>query len=548
MDVDKVSFYPLLLDILTDISEAHFVAIDLELSGVVTKGLNNSTGKPFLQRRYQETKEAAERYQILQFGLTCVQQDVATQKYILKPYNFDLSPIVAERGLDIERIFSFQSGAVGFLLKSGFDLGRPFYRGVPYLSRSEAKEARDKHAKRQDKSALADIQIKPTETESLAFLERVRSEITGWLTSPTAAATNYVNIAPVGAETFQDGDASEELSRFEKRLVHQLVRAEYPELVSVSKRGFIQVIRYDKEREDKITADRKREMNERVNRQKGVGAEQGGRRGVGSADRGGVATFVEARVDQSSREAAGAQTSMSTNAAPQAPGRQLKRPGRGAAVPARAQGAEIAQDREGFESVADNLHQFALDELANAPKQRVTTLPKFAGRRRNMERKATEPRIRDDEDVHMDSDGDYVYDTYVLAPIDGAAPPDISMSNELSDIDIGYLIITDEDQSVWETYIEDEPGDQNCDTDDEDENAEDYYGADYPEDEMASDDEGGRNAYGYRANGASDVEEWDEDTGAYSDDGEFERTMNPWKAKTPREFVTHQESADAADE
>ncbi|KAK0812722.1 hypothetical protein LTR75_004855 [Friedmanniomyces endolithicus] len=269
MDVDKVSFYPLLLDILTDISEAHFVAIDLELSGVPSKGLNNGTGKPSLQRRYQETREAAERYQILQFGLTCVQQDLATQKYILKPYNFDLSPIIAERGLDIERIFSFQSGAAEFLLKCGFDLGRPFYRGVPYLSRLEAKEARDKHAKRQDKSALADIQIKPTETDALAFLERVRSEITAWLTTRTEEFTNYLDIAPVGAETFKDGDASEELSRFEKRLVHQLVRAEYPELVTISKRGYIQVVCYDKEREDKITADRKREMNERVNRQKG---------------------------------------------------------------------------------------------------------------------------------------------------------------------------------------------------------------------------------------------------------------------------------------
>ncbi|KAK3067799.1 hypothetical protein LTR53_015110 [Teratosphaeriaceae sp. CCFEE 6253] len=269
MDVDNVSFYPLLLDLLTDISEAHFVAIDLELSGVVTKGANNGTGKPSLQHRYLETKEAAERYQILQFGVTCVSQDVASQKYIFKPYNFDICPIIAEKGVDIERIFSFQSGAAEFLLKTGFDLARPFKHGVPYLSRAETREARDKHAKRQDKSAMADIQIKPTEIESLAFLQRVRDELSAWLISPTAAATNYVNIAPVGAETINDGEAADELSRYEKRLVHQLVRAEYPDLVTVSKRGFIQVIRYDKEREDKITESRKRDSDERIARQKG---------------------------------------------------------------------------------------------------------------------------------------------------------------------------------------------------------------------------------------------------------------------------------------
>ena len=146
MEVDKLSFYPLLIDILTDISEAHFVAIDLELSGVPSKqsGSGDGSGKPTLQQRYLETKEAAERYQILQFGLTCVKQDVENGKYVLKPYNFDLNPLIDQRGLDIERIFSFQSGAVEFLLKVGFSMSKPFHAGVPYLSRKEAKEAREK--------------------------------------------------------------------------------------------------------------------------------------------------------------------------------------------------------------------------------------------------------------------------------------------------------------------------------------------------------------------------------------------------------------------
>lgn len=270
MDIDKVSFYPLLLDILSDISEAHCVAIDLELSGVCSKdSWGKESGKPTLQERYLETKEAAERYQILQIGLTCIDQDAETGKYTLKPYNFDLCPIINERGLDVERIFSFQSGAAEFLLKVGFDMNRPFSMGVPYLSRDEAKEARDKYARRQDKSAMADILIKPTEVESLAFLERVRGEIKAWIQSNSGS---YVNIAPVShaAGADRDGELStEELSRFEKRLVHQLVRAEFPELVSISKKGFIQVVPLDQEREDRIAAHRKVEMEERVNRQKG---------------------------------------------------------------------------------------------------------------------------------------------------------------------------------------------------------------------------------------------------------------------------------------
>ena len=277
MEVDKVSFYPLLLDVLTDISESHFVTFDLELSGIPSKVARSGEGKgrQTLQERYTEVKEAAERYQILQIGLTCVQQDVQKQKYILKPYNFELSPVILEKGLDIERIFSFQSGAAEFLLKVGFDMSLPFERGVPYLSRPETKEAREKHANRQDKSAIADIQLKPTEVESLAFLERVRTDIRTWLESRKHNATEYVNIgsAPDEYDNDEPGmnntEPQAELSRFEKRLVHQLVRAEFPELVTISKRGFVQIVRFNKEREDRIAAERVRELEERIGRQKG---------------------------------------------------------------------------------------------------------------------------------------------------------------------------------------------------------------------------------------------------------------------------------------
>ena len=272
MDVDKASFYPLLLDILTDISTATFVSIDLELSGVPTKDSwvkTASVGKQTLQERYLEIKAAAEKYQILQIGLTCVEQNVDNGKYILKPYNFDLCPIVNER-IDIEREFSFSSGAAEFLLRVGFDMNRPFAYGVPYLSRPESKRAREKYVLRQDKSAMADINLKPTEVESLAFLERVRGEINAWVDSKHLNTPEYLNIAPVGFDTPVDGQRQgEELSRYEKRLVHQLVRAEYPELVTVSRKGFIQIVKFDKEREDRIAESKKREHDERIGRQKG---------------------------------------------------------------------------------------------------------------------------------------------------------------------------------------------------------------------------------------------------------------------------------------
>jgi poly(A)-specific ribonuclease len=269
MDVTKTSFYPLLLDILTDISESYFVAFDLELSGVPVKqpSANRRVGRPSLQERYQEVKEAAEKYSILQIGLTCVREDVDTRRYISKPYNFELSPLIDVQGLDVERDFAFSTSAVDFLKRVGFDFSKPFNVGVPYLSREEAKQARERHENRQKKDAIADLHIKETDVESIALLQRIRDQVDAWLTEATA--NDYLNIGPVGSDVEIDGQAPAELTRYEKRLVHQLVRAEYPNLVTFSKRGFVQVVHFDAEREARISAGRKADLDERIGRQKG---------------------------------------------------------------------------------------------------------------------------------------------------------------------------------------------------------------------------------------------------------------------------------------
>lgn len=269
MDVTKTSFYPLLLDILTDISESYFVAFDLELSGVPVKQPTASrrVGRPSLQERYQEVKEAAEKYSILQIGLTCVREDLETGRYISRPYNFELSPLIDVQGLDVERDFAFSTSAVDFLKRVGFDFSKPFNVGVPYLSREESKAARERHENRQKKDAIADLQIKETDVESLALLQRIRNQVEGWLADPTAS--DYLNIGPIGSEIEIEGQPPAELTRYEKRLVHQLVRAEFPRLVTFSKRGLVQIVHFDAEREARISAGRKADLDERIGRQKG---------------------------------------------------------------------------------------------------------------------------------------------------------------------------------------------------------------------------------------------------------------------------------------
>jgi poly(A)-specific ribonuclease len=81
MEVDRGSFWPELLSILHAISSSTFVAVDVEMSGITTKqryGPNSrqtDANKLTLQEQYEETKSAAERYQVLQVGLTCIEEN-----------------------------------------------------------------------------------------------------------------------------------------------------------------------------------------------------------------------------------------------------------------------------------------------------------------------------------------------------------------------------------------------------------------------------------------------------------------------------------------
>lgn len=82
MEVTAGNFNALLPWILYQISCSNFVAIDLEFSGIAIAPSCQAQKDQSLQERYTEVKAAAERYQILQIGLTICQEDSATGPYM----------------------------------------------------------------------------------------------------------------------------------------------------------------------------------------------------------------------------------------------------------------------------------------------------------------------------------------------------------------------------------------------------------------------------------------------------------------------------------
>lgn len=105
MDIPRHKFSSELVKILQLIADSHFVALDLEFSGIPSRRNRGSGGKLSLQEVYEETKEAALQYQVFQVGLTIVEEDAQKGVYIIRPHNFYINPIPAKEDYHhLERI------------------------------------------------------------------------------------------------------------------------------------------------------------------------------------------------------------------------------------------------------------------------------------------------------------------------------------------------------------------------------------------------------------------------------------------------------------
>jgi hypothetical protein len=84
MDVTAQTFPYHLAQMLEDLASSAFVAIDLEFSGIALAAQGTTRAGPphSLQQRYQELKKFADKYQILQVGLTFCQEDVKAGQII----------------------------------------------------------------------------------------------------------------------------------------------------------------------------------------------------------------------------------------------------------------------------------------------------------------------------------------------------------------------------------------------------------------------------------------------------------------------------------
>ncbi|KAF7717609.1 Uncharacterized protein PECH_007619 [Penicillium ucsense] len=238
MDVTASNFNQYLPWILYELATCSFVSLDLEMSGIAI--CSKHLGSRPLQKHYEENKAAAEKYQILQIGMTICHEDKVNGGYKMKPYNIWLNPCL-DRNLNVNRDFTFMGWSMDFLTGHGFDAGNVFTKGIRYLSRDEEDTVREEAIRRwSPQGSFKNLDGRLRDEANVRFLQAVRLEIKAW-TDSGKSRTPFLNIPSSENGVPSKFGLPRELDSSQKWLVHNLVKAEYPSMKTRGMPTYVQI-------------------------------------------------------------------------------------------------------------------------------------------------------------------------------------------------------------------------------------------------------------------------------------------------------------------
>lgn len=143
MDVTKDNFKEAYCLLERHLSNADFVAIDAEFSGLSTKkGPRN--GFQTLQDHYLKTKSGSDRFLILQYGICLFTWNEEMNRYIVLPFTFNIYPRPYKRFFN-DVMFMVQSSCLDFLAQNNFDFNKLFYDGISFVHPSTQNKVKEKY-------------------------------------------------------------------------------------------------------------------------------------------------------------------------------------------------------------------------------------------------------------------------------------------------------------------------------------------------------------------------------------------------------------------
>ena len=128
MELTKDNYYDIEPKILKDIEDCNFIALDLEMSGLIQNKFKiyDSPEENFIKSKYN-----ADNFRIIQFGICFFIKNIENNKeYIAKPYNIYIFPSEKQNN----NKFDFYVESIIFNKNHGCDFNKWISKGVPYLN------------------------------------------------------------------------------------------------------------------------------------------------------------------------------------------------------------------------------------------------------------------------------------------------------------------------------------------------------------------------------------------------------------------------------
>ncbi|KAI1374668.1 CAF1-domain-containing protein [Hypoxylon crocopeplum] len=225
MDIDSSNLFWMLPTMLDAAQKARFVAIDVEMTGISSTQSRTSYRIP-VQDAYTKVKEAVEEFQVLQVGFTFIHYEENRSEYITHTFNCHVSPLLPKGSFPdslsryLDRKFTVSARSYNFLRQHGFDFSRALDNGVFYLSREEQRRAEEFCLS----AGFEDEHIDPLtlDAESQCFYQHAIKQVETFV----AAHFQPHKIIFIG------NPYGDKLNGLQVRLIHQIIREEYPTCVA----------------------------------------------------------------------------------------------------------------------------------------------------------------------------------------------------------------------------------------------------------------------------------------------------------------------------
>ncbi|KAG9143222.1 hypothetical protein Leryth_010144 [Lithospermum erythrorhizon] len=185
-NVTKSNFEAALTDLRGHVKGADFVAIDLEMTGVISAPWRESFDFDRFDIQYLKVKDSADKFAVVQFGVCPFRWDPLKASFIAHPYNFYIFPRQEIAGGPSPE-FLCQTSSIDFLARYQFDFNMCIREGISYLSRSQEEEAlRHLYSRYKYESPKSVHNLKePTDTKlawvsDILFSERMKNKVCKW--------------------------------------------------------------------------------------------------------------------------------------------------------------------------------------------------------------------------------------------------------------------------------------------------------------------------------------------------------------------------------